>query len=103
MQINTDLFVNFAVRMFVETPGQPRLLQLKDFSQQLENLFLADEKCILMTNQLSSFRTALGEDLTWEKWQDTEVVMYCLSNYLFTYAHQHIFYPNGSTDKEIDK
>lgn len=104
MQINTELFVNFAVRTFLEAPGQPRLSQLKNFSQQMEALFLADEKCSLMTRCLLEFKTALsGDSLTWERWQDIEAVSACLGDYLFSYMHQHIFYPNGSTDKEVDK
>lgn len=104
MYINTELFVNFAVRMFLEAPGQPRLLQLQSFSQQMETLFLADEKCSLMNRQLETFRAALQEDkLTWEQWQDKEKVLACLGDFLFTYIHQHIFHPNGHTDVEVDK
>lgn len=101
MHINVELFVNFAVRVFLEAPGQPRLAQLSNFSQQMETLFLADEKCSLMHHQLDSFRTALREDTI--TWQDSDKIYLCLSDYLFTYTHQHIFYPNGSTDKEVDK
>lgn len=104
MSINTDLFVSFAVRTFLETPGQPHLSQLKDFTEQLESLYLADEKCSLMNRQLNSFRAAIKEDtLTWEQWRDKDKVQSCLNDYLFTYSHQYIFYPNGSTDREIDK
>ena len=105
MDINRALFVNFAVRTFLESSGQPRLSQLKDFSQKMESLFLADEKCSLMNHQLNRFKTAIEEDsMTWgEHWQDREKVFSCLGDYLFTYVYQNIFYPNGSTDKEIDK
>ncbi len=104
MDINTELFVNFAVRVFLEAPGQPCLPQLKNFSHQMESLFLADEKCSLMNRQLERFREALREDsLTWEHWRDRDDVVICLDDYLFTYTYQYIFYPNGSTDKEVDK
>ena len=97
------LFVTFAVRVFLETPGQPRLPQLKTFRKQMENLFLMDEKCSLMSKHLTSFTTAImDEDCTWGDWEDTDTVVSCLSDYLFTHVYQHVFYPNGSTDKEVD-
>lgn len=105
MHINTKLFVNFAVRMFLEaSSGQPRLSELGMFSQQMARLFLADEKCSLMNDFLLQCRTALHADtLTWELWQGKEVVSSCLSDYLFTCVYHHVFYPNGGTDKEVDK
>lgn len=104
MHINTELFINFAVRTFLEAPGQPRLSQLRNFSQQMETLFLPDEKCSLMTQCLAQFKNSLSEDsITWEHWQDRDAVFSCLSDYLFTTIHPHIFYPNGATSKEVDK
>lgn len=85
-------------------PGQPRLSRLKAFSERMESLFLTDEKCSLMSSHLDSFSAAiLEEDSTWQVWQDQDKVMTCLSDYLFTRVYSHIFYPNGSTDKEVDK
>lgn len=96
--------MNFAVRVFLEAPSQPRLPQLKTFSQRMEGLFLADEKCLLMNQQLEEFKGALREEaLIWDQWQDMDGVLSCLSDYLFAHTHQHIFYPNGPTDKEVDK
>ena len=99
-----EQFVSFAVRVFLETSGQPRLYQLKTFSEKMENLFLMDEKCNLMSEHLASFTTAiLEEDPTWAEWEDKDRVVSCLSDYLFTHVHHQVFYPNGSTEQEVDK
>jgi len=99
-----ELFVNFSVCLYLEMPGQQRLSRLKSFSERMETLFLTDEKCSLMSKQLDFFSAAiLEEDGTWHWWEDQERVVVCLSDYLFTRVHQHVFYPNGPTDKEVDK
>ena len=60
-QVQQELFVNFAVQLFLE--GQET--ELGRTTQQLGALYLADEKCSLMEECLSTFTEAIQEEPTW--------------------------------------
>ena len=56
-----ELFVNLAVQLYLE--GQE--VELGKTTQQLRALYLADEKCSLMEECLSTFTEAIQEEPTW--------------------------------------
>ncbi|MCG8622119.1 MAG: hypothetical protein MJE68_09020 [Proteobacteria bacterium] len=99
MEIEEELFVNFSVRSFLE--GQEADVQ--QFTHQLENLQLADEKVSTMEGQLASLGQALVEENTWQSWSDIDGVLMNLEDQLFAQVYDLTFHPNRDTDMMRDQ
>ena len=99
MEIEEELFVNFSVRTFLESQEE----DVNQFTQQLENLQLADEKVSLMERRLCMFGDVLLEDSTWQTWSDTDGVLMNLEDHLFAQVYDLTFHPNRDTDMMRDQ
>ena len=99
MDIEEELFVNFSVRSFLE--GQET--EVQQFSHQLENIQLADEKVSTMEGQLATFGQALVEENTWQTWSDVDGVLMNLEDQLFAQVYDLTFHPNRDTDTMRDQ
>ena len=60
-QVQEEMFVNFAVRLFLESQES----EMKKFLWELEGRDLADEKCTLMEEYLEIFSEAIQENSSW--------------------------------------
>lgn len=99
MQIETELFVNFTVRTFLESQET----ELQQFTHRLESLQLADEKVSMMERHLATFGEALVAESTWFTWEDMEGVMTNLQDQLFAHVYDLTFHPNIETDAMRDQ
>ena len=99
MEIEEELFVNFSVPSFLE--GQEN--EIQQFTNQLENLQLADEKVSTMEGQLKSFGETLIEESTWQNWSDIDGVLMNLDDQLFAQVYDLTFHPNRDTDMMRDQ
>ena len=99
MQIEEELFVNFSVRTFLESQET----EVQQFTHQLENLQLADEKVSTVERQLYSFGEALLEESTWQTWSDTDGVLMNLEDHIFAQVYDLTFHPNRDTDMMRDQ
>ena len=99
MEIEEELFVNFSVRSFLESQET----EVQQFTHQLENLQLADEKVSTMETQLAIFGQALVEENTWQTWSDVDGVLMNLEDHLFAQVYDLTFHPNRDTDMMRDQ
>ena len=99
MEIEEELFVNFSVRTFLESEE----MEVTQFTHQLENLQLADEKVSMMEGQLAMFGQALVEESTWQTWSDVDGVFMNLEDQLFAQVYDLTFHPNRDTDMMRDQ
>ena len=99
MEIEEELFVNFSIRTFLENQEE----DMQQFTQQLENLQLADEKVSLMERRLCTFGDVLLEESTWQTWSDTDGVLLNLEDQLFAHVYDLTFHPNRDTDMMRDQ
>ena len=99
MDIEEELFVNFSVRSFLENQET----EIAQFTHQLENLQLADEKVSMMERQLAMLGESLIEESTWQLWSDTDGVLMNLEDQLFAQVYDLTFHPNRDTDMMRDQ
>ena len=99
MDIEEELFVNFSVRSFLENQES----EVQQFTHQLENLQLADEKVLTMETQLATLGQALVEENTWQTWSDIDGVLMNLEDQLFAQVYDLTFHPNRDTDMMRDQ
>lgn len=99
MEIEEELFVNFSVRTFLESQEA----EVQQFTHQLENLQLADEKVSTMEKHLLSFGESLLAESTWQTWSDTDGIFMNLEDQLFAQVYELTFHPNRDTDTMRDQ
>ena len=99
MEIEEELFVNFSVRSFLESQEE----EVHQFTHQLENLQLADEKVSTVERHLDSFGKSLLLESTWLTWSDTDGILMNLEDQLFAHVYELTFHPNRDTDMMRDQ
>ena len=97
MHTQEELFVNFAVRLFLENQES----DMKQFMQRMKGLYLSDEKCSLMERYLVLLTDTIRNENTWSSWVNIEQVLACLETYVFAQVYDDVFHPNGNGESDV--
>lgn len=89
--IRDSVFLNFIVDKFLESEKE----RVNSFLLTLEDTSVSDEKVTIMEASVEAFSYRILQSSDLAGWSDTEAVLACLEDRLFTLAYRHVFHPNG--------